>query len=88
MDDSRIFAAQLRQDLPTLDLHGLYPAEALDKLEIFLYNAFQKKESAAKIIYGIGTGRLQKAILEVVCKHPLVHDVVEQSGSCVVVFSY
>lgn len=87
MEDLRIFAAKLRHDLPTLDLHGLYPSEALDKLELFLYNNFQT-DTAAKIIYGIGTGKLKEAVVGYLRKHPLVDHVIEQEGNCIVLFTH
>ena len=83
--DQRLFAASLRQDLPTLDLHGLYPSEALERLELFLYTT-SEKDTAAKIIYGIGTGKLGEQVLAYLSKHPLVEHVIEQSGNCIILF--
>lgn len=86
VEDIRIFAATLRRDLPTLDLHGLYPSEALDKLELFLYNNFHT-DTAAKIICGIGTGKLQSEVVSYLRKHPVVDHVIEQAGACIVLFA-
>ena len=36
-NEELFFAAELGADIPELDLHGFYPDEALEKLEIFLY---------------------------------------------------
>lgn len=83
-DDLEQFAAEINQNLPTLDLHGLYPAPALDKLEVFLYNNFIKKERALKIIYGIGAGVLEERVTKQLTTHPLVRGFSKQPGYCIV----
>lgn len=87
-DDLRLFAAQLRHDLPTLDLHGLYPDVALEQLELFLYNEYEKKETAARVVYGIGTGKLRAAVLDALRKNDLVESVTENDGSCTILLRY
>jgi dsDNA-specific endonuclease/ATPase MutS2 len=82
--EAKIFAAKLRQDLPELDLHKFSPALALDEMENFLYTVYQKKETAVKIVYGIGTGRLKEKVLGALRQNPLVETVVEDTGSCIV----
>ncbi len=83
----RLLAAELRTDLPALDLHGRYPAEALDEMELFLDSYFRAGESAVKIIYGGGTGRLGEAVLGRLHSHPLVDKIEEIGGSCLVLLS-
>lgn len=55
-----------------LDLHGERVESALEKVEAFLNDAFLDNRSVVHIIHGIGTGRLRKAIHELLKKHPLV----------------
>lgn len=81
-----LFAAEIDENLPVLDLHGLYPAPALDKLEVFLYNNFIKKERAVKIIYGIGSGELEGAVSKQLTSHPLVRGFSKKAGYCIVTF--
>lgn len=84
--EAKKFAASLGGFMPELDLHGLYRQEALEKLELFIYENFQKKENRIRVIYGFGTGKLCESVLEYLGKHPLVDEVVEDSGSCIVMF--
>ncbi len=85
--DPNLFAAELRDDLPTLDLHGYYTVEALDQLEFFLFREYQAKEVVVCIIYGGGTGRLGEAVRGRLQAHPLVDKIQDNGGSCVVVLS-
>jgi dsDNA-specific endonuclease/ATPase MutS2 len=80
--EARIFAAELRTDLPTLDLHGQYPDEALYALDLFLAEVVLK-DSAARIIYGHGTGTLAAVVLAYLQKSPLVATIIEQAGTCI-----
>ena len=73
--------------MPELDLHGLYPQEALEKLELFLFDCYQNKKNKCRIIYGFGTGKLREVVLENLKNNPLIDEVVEEEGSCVAVFS-
>ena len=84
--DAKIFAAQLRDDLPTLDLHGMYPDEAIEKLEAFLFkNCNDSDEQVIKIIYGGGTGRLGERVRGYLRKHSLVQEVIKEFGCCLVI---
>lgn len=82
--EARRMAASLRTDLPTLDLHGLYPQEALEKLELFLYTMIERGETEFAVVYGVGTGELGKTVLAHLDKHPAVVDRVEEAGRCIV----
>jgi DNA-nicking Smr family endonuclease len=84
--EARRMAAQLSTDLPTLDLHGLYPTEALDSLELFLYNAYQSGASAVHVVCGIGSGQLLLKVVEYLQKHSLVEEVFQEAGKCIVLF--
>jgi DNA-nicking Smr family endonuclease len=81
---AKIFAAEIGADIPVLDLHGFYPSEALEKVEPFVYNIYKNKEQMGRIIYGGGAGVMRKEVLNYLKKHPLVEDIVEEGGSCVV----
>ncbi len=80
--EARIFAAELRTDLPTIDLHGQYPDEAIYALDLFLADAVLK-DSAVRVIYGHGTGKLASIVLSYLQKSPLVATIIQQDGTCV-----
>ena len=84
--DFRIFAAELRDDLPTLDLHGLYSNEAVEKIDPFLYLNCNNKESAVKIVYGAGTGKLREAVTDYLHSHPLVGTMQAEGAYCLIIF--
>jgi len=87
MTDIKQFAASLGGSMPELDLHGLYPNEALEKLESFIFACYKKRENRAKIIYGFGTGKLREEVTGYLNKHPLVDEVFEEGGNCVIIIS-
>jgi len=37
-----------------------------------------------RVIFGGGTGKLREEVLDYVKKHPLVENVVDEGGSCVI----
>jgi dsDNA-specific endonuclease/ATPase MutS2 len=75
---ARIFAAELRKDMPILDIHGEYP-DAIDVLlDQFIYR--HRDESALQIIHGHGTGSLQARVISVCNVHPLVDAVIKKNG--------
>ena len=82
--EAKFFKASLDNTIPQLDLHGLYPQEALEKLELFLFNGLDKKQDTARVIYGGGTGRLKEEVLGCLKKHSLVDSIEDEGGSCVV----
>ena len=55
-----------------LDLRGQRVDEALENLGYFLDKAFLARLPWARIIHGVGTGRLRKAVREVLKAHPQV----------------
>ena len=79
---AKIFAASLGAKMPELDLHGFYPDEALEELELFLFE--NKDKQMCRVIYGGGTGKLREVVLMSLTKHPMVEDVVEEGSSCVI----
>ena len=88
MDNSeaKIFAARLGKKIPELDLHGFRISEALEKLELFLYEMEQNKEEIVRVIYGGGTGRLREAVLKHLGGHPLPVEISDEGGSCLILF--
>lgn len=84
-NEAKIFAAQLGADVPLVDLHGLYPREAEEKLEQFIFANYQVKQKTVRVVYGLGTGKLGEEILAYLQKHPLVELSVEENGSCIVI---
>lgn len=81
---AKIFAAELGGKMPELDLHGFYPNEAQEKLELFIFDCYKKQENKARVIYGFGTGKLRTVVLDYLSMHPLVEEQVEADGSVVV----
>jgi DNA mismatch repair protein MutS2 len=55
-----------------LDLRGQQVDEALENLGYFLDKAFLARLPWARIIHGMGTGRLRKAVRQVLTAHPQV----------------
>jgi DNA-nicking Smr family endonuclease len=88
VDDAKIFAAELRRDLVQLDLHGMYPENALQQLELFLYDQQGNDQEVVRVIYGGGKGILREKVLRYLQRHPMVDTLVEQGGSCIVFLSY
>lgn len=85
-NDLKYFAAQLGAKIPELDLHGLYPDQALEKLDIFLYQCVEKNADSARVIYGGGTGRLRDAVLERIKTYSIVSKCHDEGGSCIIIF--
>lgn len=73
--------------LPTIDLHDTPSVQmATELLERELFGLEQAGETVCRVIYGIGSGRLGKAVHEILSKNPLVCKwQIEQSGGSVVV---
>lgn len=85
-DQLKFFAAELGAKIPTLDLHGFYPSDALEKLDIFLYQCVEKNVDSARVIYGGGTGKLREAVLDKLKVHKAVKNYLQEGGSAVVLF--
>ena len=58
-----LFGAELSEDIPQLDLHGMRAHLAESELDAFVQRTFMDGEEAIKIIHGRGTGVL-KALVE------------------------
>lgn len=84
-NEAKILAADLETEMPELDLHGLYPNEAKERVELFLYKNYQDKVKMVRLIYGAGTGKLQEVVVEYLQNHPLVDIVVDKGGNAVAV---
>lgn len=84
VDEYKFFAAELGAQIPELDLHGNYPDEAVEKLDIFISDLIYKKENIGRVIYGGGTGKLREIVLSRVQKSPLVKEYKDEGGSCLV----
>ena len=85
-DQIKFYAAQLGAKIPTLDLHGFYPNDALDKLDIFLYQCVENNYDSARVIYGGGTGKLREVVVDKLKVHKAVKNYSEEGGSAVVLF--
>ncbi len=60
--------------IPQINLLGLKVEDALSRLEKFLNRAFLSDAPEVKIIHGIGTGALLRAIKDYLSGHPLIKD--------------
>lgn len=62
-----------RTGRPAIDLHGLALADALERLDDFLYACWYKGRPAVAVIHGKGSGALRSAVQELLTEHPAVH---------------
>ena len=85
--EAKLYAVRLRQDLPTLDLHGYKIYEALDTMELFLSRCLMQKEVAARVVYGVGTGALHDAVIERLQTFSFVATIEDEGASCLLIFS-
>ncbi len=60
------------QVLPWFDMHGERVEEGLRKLDEYMDSAYYAKQREVRIIHGIGTGQLRRAVSEHLKKHDLV----------------
>lgn len=64
--------APARQAAPELHLLGLRAEEAAERLEEYLYDAWEAGLSSVRIVHGFGTGALRGMVQDVVRRHPAV----------------
>ncbi len=76
--EAAIFAAELGH-VPTIDLHGQTPDQAISLLDAFLNHECLQGTEAVKIIHGRGSGKLRTAVLAFLKEHPLAHLVKDAS---------
>lgn len=54
-----------------IDLHGLTVDQALDQLDRYINDCLlDEKIFKVEIIHGLGTGKIKKAVLDYLAKHP------------------
>lgn len=85
-NSAKFFAAQIGAVIPTVDLHGFYPSEALEKLDIFIYQCVERNSDSARVVYGAGTGKLREAVLDFLKRHKTVVDYKDEGVSCIILF--
>jgi len=56
----------------TLDLHGMTVAEAVTQLESWLNACILARHGNVKVIHGLGTGRVQRAVHEVLQRYSAI----------------
>lgn len=82
----RFFAAELRNDLPSLDLHSQSDLSQIEVvLDQFFYRQIKAGGEAVSIIYGGGKGVLKDVVLKVLDKHPLIMGAKDMGGYCLAV---
>ncbi len=85
--DTRYFAASMREDLPTVDLHGISDMKtAEEQLEKKLFLFFSRGEEICRVVHGIGTGKMKATVHALLQKNPQVEDfrMSEDGGSTIV----
>lgn len=60
--ETSLFAAELGDEVPTLDLHGVSVDEALYEVENFLHRKHPPGTDAVRIVHGRGTQKLRDAV--------------------------
>lgn len=87
MTDISYLAASMRDDLPTIDLHGIRSIRtAEEQLERQLFLLATNNESACRVIHGIGSGRMKQMVHRILQKNPFVEEFLlsDDGGSTVV----
>ena len=80
-------AASLREDMPSIDLHGFRDIRvAEEQLEKKLFLFSSRNEDACRVVHGIGSGKMKTMAHDVLKKNPVVQDfrLSEDGGSTVV----
>ena len=62
--ETALFAAEIGDQAPTIDLHGHTVDLALSRLDSFLHHELLQGTDAIKIIHGRGGGWLREAVLK------------------------
>ena len=84
-ENLKLFAATLRHDIPTLDIHGRRVHEAPEQVGFFISKLNEQNETEGKIIYGIGTGALHAAVIQELRNNREVATLHEEYGSCIII---
>lgn len=82
-DEALVFGASIGSDIPQVDLHGMFPSEALYEVDLFLYKNFGAK--ILRVIYGGGQGILRAEILKYLREQKIVRKLHEESDASVLV---
>ncbi len=83
--EAKFFGAELRSNLPNLDLHPPFELDQTETaLDQFFYQQVQAGEEVVAVIYGGGKGVLRKAVLKALENNPLVAGVKDKNGHCLV----
>ena len=85
----KFFAAEIDQHIHCIDLHGCQTiVDALELLEREIFWCGQSGIPYAKVIYGIGSGNLSRAVQQRLDAHPMVvaAQVTGEGGSSFILF--
>ncbi len=82
-----LYAATINPSLPVIDLHGTrYISDATNELESAAFRFAQSGDTACRVIYGVGTGAMRKAVIQAIKKNPMFGEYAEEeSGGSLVV---
>ena len=88
-NDAILFAASMDYTLPCIDLHGEEKmTSAIERLEKEVYRFYTEDKRYCRVIYGIGEGKMRKAVINSLSKNPMIKSVLPEDtgGSCIVVY--
>ena len=73
--DARYFAASLREDIYTIDLHGILSLHtAIEQLEKELFFCSIHDHDVCRVVHGIGSGAMKRAVHAALEASPLIDD--------------
>jgi len=73
--DARYFAASLREDIYTIDLHGILSMQtAMEQLEKGVFFCSTHDYDMCRVVHGIGSGVMKHAVHAALKASPLVED--------------
>ena len=61
-NESKIFAAEISGNAPSIDLHGSDTQSAMHELDVFLHSVYAHGDDVAEVIHGRGAGILREAV--------------------------
>ncbi len=61
-NDFEFWSAEMNLSTPTIDIHGLRPSEAAEKIEHFIDLQLMGPYKSVRIVHGAGTGALRDMV--------------------------
>ncbi|HJN84715.1 MAG TPA: Smr/MutS family protein [Patescibacteria group bacterium] len=67
-----LLSAEMKDDVPNVDLHGMDAYDAEQKVSEAIDKAFMNGTEVLRVIHGDGRGVLRKAVRELLAKHQFI----------------